>query len=254
MLQTLFLFAVLAALAVWNVNNLRRYRAFKQAANSAERMVFYRDMLVASFAVLGLGSFGILAVLGRLDAIATIPAEFAALHPRPAHAEPIQQMSPAMLAGFATGAVISLGATVLIWRMRLRKLRAPVVGDIEALLPRDGRETLMALPLSLNAGISEELFFRLALPLLVTAVTGSALVGLAAASVAFGLMHWYQGWRGVIVTGLVGAFFAWVYVVSGSLVRPIVFHALIDLMALVVRPTLARHLARRSEAQALALS
>jgi membrane protease YdiL (CAAX protease family) len=250
----LFLFAVLAALVAWNANNLRRYKAFKQTDDPAQRMAFYRDMLLASMALLGLGSLGILAVLGRLDAIWTIPAEFAALHPRPANAPPVQQMSPAMLAGFATGAAISLGATVVIWRMRLRKLRAPVVGDIEALLPRDARETLMAVPLSLNAGISEELFFRLALPLLVTAVTGSALIGLAVASVAFGLMHWYQGWRGVLLTGLVGAFFAWIYVISGSLVRPVVLHVLVDVMALVVRPTLARHLARRSTRQALALS
>jgi hypothetical protein len=33
-----------------------------------------------------------------------------------------------------------------------------------------------------------------------------------------------------------------------------VLHVLVDLMALVVRPTLARHLARRSSRQALALS
>jgi membrane protease YdiL (CAAX protease family) len=138
--------------------------------------------------------------------------------------------------------------------MRLKKLRAPVVGDIEALLPRDSRETWMAVPLSLNAGVSEELFFRLALPLLVTAVTGSALIGLAAASIAFGLMHWYQGWRGVLITGLVGAFFCWVYVASGSLIRPVVLHVLVDLMALVVRPTLARHLSRRSQRAELALS
>jgi membrane protease YdiL (CAAX protease family) len=254
MIDTLFLSAVLAALAAWNTHSLRRYKAFKQTDDPARRMAFYRHMLLASFALLGLASLGILAVLGRLDAIWTIPAEFAVLHPRAADAPPIQQMSLAMLGGFATGAAVSLGIMVLVWRRRLRSMRMPVVGDIEALLPRDGRETLIAIPLSINAGISEELFFRLALPLLIVAVTGSALIGLGAAAVVFGLMHWYQGWRGVLVTGLVGAFFGWVYVASGSLIRPVVLHILVDLMALVVRPSVSRLLARRFTAGAPALS
>ncbi|WP_459790138.1 hypothetical protein [Alteriqipengyuania sp. 357] len=46
---------------------------------------------------------------------------------------------------------------------------------------------------------------------------------------------------------LVGAFFAYLYVDSGSLVKPIVLHVLIDLMALVVRPALSSRLAARTE-------
>ena len=52
---------------------------------------------------------------------------------------------------------------------------------------------------------------------------------LPAASLAFGLGHAYQGFRGVVQTGLVGAFFGAVYFVTGSLWASMVLHALMDL-------------------------
>jgi membrane protease YdiL (CAAX protease family) len=235
----------LAGLLAWNVRETGRYREFKQTDDPAERMAFYRRWTVSSFVLLGLGSVLILAMLDRLGAMATLPGEFAALYPRSLQATDAP-MNGAMLVGFAIGATISLSAMAFIWHRRLRKMTQPVIGDIEPLLPRDRRETLMAIPLSINAGVSEELFFRLALPLLATMATGSALAGLAIAAGVFGLMHRYQGWRGVLLTTLVGAFLSWVYIASGSLVRPIVLHALMDLMALVVRPAVSRLVMRRA--------
>ena len=43
-----------------------------------------------------------------------------------------------------------------------------------------------------------------------------------------GTGHAYQGARGVITTGVVGAFFAVVYVLTGSLYAGMVMHALMD--------------------------
>jgi membrane protease YdiL (CAAX protease family) len=94
--------------------------------------------------------------------------------------------------------------------------------------------------LSLTAGVCEEALFRgflirylhegpLALPLL---------PALAAASLAFGLGHLYQGGRAVLSTGLAGAAFGLVFLLSGSLIPGIVLHALIDLQAVyVLRPS-----------------
>ena len=55
--------------------------------------------------------------------------------------------------------------------------------------------------------------------------------GLAiAASVAiFGIGHAYQGVRGVLVTGAVGGIALAVYLWTGSLIAPIVMHAVVDL-------------------------
>ncbi|HEY7805801.1 MAG TPA: type II CAAX endopeptidase family protein [Croceibacterium sp.] len=252
MTNWILLVATLAVLAVWNARETRRYAMFKQTDDPAERMAFYRRWLVTSFALLGLGSLAILAVLGRLGAIATLPGEFAALYPRSGPTPPVTQMDGSLLAGFAIGATISLSVLAFVWHRRLRKMTQPVIGDIEPLLPRNRRETWMAVPLSLNAGISEELCFRLALPLLITASTGSAIAGLALAAVIFGLMHRYQGWKGIAMTTLVGAFFTWVYIASGSLVKPMVLHVLVDLIALVVRPAVSRLVMRRTARAALA--
>jgi membrane protease YdiL (CAAX protease family) len=252
MTDWILLVATVALLAVWNARETRRYAIFKQTDDPAERMAFYRRWLVTSFALLGLGSLAILAALGRIGAVATLPAEFAALYPHAGPTAPVTQMDAPMLIGFAIGATISLSVLAFVWHRRLRKMSQPVIGDIEPLLPRNGRETLMAIPLSLNAGISEELCFRLALPLLITACTGSAIAGLVLATAIFGLMHRYQGWKGIAMTTLIGSFLTWIYIASGSLVKPMVLHVLVDLMALVVRPAVSRLVMRRTARTALA--
>src|SRR3546814_10584207 len=69
---------------------------------------------------------------------------------------------------------------------------------------------------ALAAGITEELYFRLLLPLTIALVTGNALVGFAVATLLFGLAHRYQRWRGVLATSAVGAVLAFVYLASGD--------------------------------------
>ena len=49
------------------------------------------------------------------------------------------------------------------------------------------------------------------------------------ASLVFGLGHAYQGWKGMLLTGVVGAFLAVLYLVSGSLIAPMILHALMDM-------------------------
>lgn len=53
---------------------------------------------------------------------------------------------------------------------------SPRVGPAQALIPQNRREAVLALLLSLKAAFSEEIFFRLALPLLLFRVTGSLTV------------------------------------------------------------------------------
>ncbi|TMJ12009.1 MAG: CPBP family intramembrane metalloprotease [Alphaproteobacteria bacterium] len=126
----------------------------------------------------------------------------------------------------------------------------PAQGTAEALLPRNRQEAAIALILSLNAGFSEELFFRLALPLILFQITGSLLAAFALAAIAFGLAHAYQGWKGIAGTMIVGAFITLVYLSSGSLLRVILLHAAIDVVALVVRPAITKAIARRTFATA----
>lgn len=54
---------------------------------------------------------------------------------------------------------------------------------------------------------------------------GGAAVGVVVLSVAFGLGHFDQGWDAVVTTGVLGAFWAVVYLRRRSSVAPIVSHA-----------------------------
>jgi membrane protease YdiL (CAAX protease family) len=54
---------------------------------------------------------------------------------------------------------------------------------------------------------------------------GGAAVGVAVLSVGFGLGHIVQGWDAVVTTGLLGAFWAVVYLRRRSTIAPVVSHA-----------------------------
>ncbi|MBW8732872.1 MAG: CPBP family intramembrane metalloprotease, partial [Asticcacaulis sp.] len=109
---------------------------------------------------------------------------------------------------------------------------------LAALLPRTGRERFWAGLIALNAGLSEELFFRLALPLLLATVTGQPALAFWLAVVIFGLGHAYQGLFGVIATTIIGALLGLIYLYSGNLWLVVGIHAGIDLWSLVVMPLL----------------
>ncbi len=50
----------------------------------------------------------------------------------------------------------------------------------------------------------------------------------------FGWAHLFQGWRGVALTGMLGAAFALLYIATESLLSPIIIHAAIDLRILII--------------------
>ncbi|MBW6524907.1 CPBP family intramembrane metalloprotease [Sphingomonas sp. RHCKR47] len=180
----------------------------------------------------GATSILLLAVAGRIDALRAMPRAFAPLRQVtgavPLAGETAMLLAAAVLGGAAIGAI---GARLL--RRRLQ------VGRIGAVLPRARSELGWGVLLSLVAGVSEELFFRLLVPLLATAVTGSPLIGFAAATLLFGAAHRYQGWTGVVATMLVGALLAYAYLLTASLWVAIALHVFIDLNALVLRPVLS---------------
>ncbi len=113
---------------------------------------------------------------------------------------------------------------------------APAIGDIRALLPRTRGELPYGAALSVNAGLFEELLFRLGMPALVFAVTGDAVVAFVAATIIFGLLHIYQGPLGVVFSTVLGVVFLLLYLVTGWIAVPILLHALIDLRSMILIP------------------
>ena len=76
----------------------------------------------------------------------------------------------------------------------------------------------------LAGGVREELQRAFLLQRFVRYLGGPA-VGVIALSVAFGAGHYMQGWDAVIVTAVLGAFWAIVYLRRGSVVAPVVNHS-----------------------------
>ena len=98
-------------------------------------------------------------------------------------------------------------------------------------MPRAPGEKGLFVLLSLAAGVGEELAFRaFALPALIL-VTGSVSGSVVLSSAAFGLLHGYQGWMGILRTGLMGLLLAVTFVLTGNLWPLVIAHAGLDLVS-----------------------
>ncbi|NYF10073.1 membrane protease YdiL (CAAX protease family) [Leifsonia sp. AK011] len=111
-----------------------------------------------------------------------------------------------------------------------------MIGDIGAMLPRNKQELRIGWALSINAGISEELMFRLAVPAVLYGASGSAILALVVSVLLFGALHSYQGVTGVVGTSVVGLAMMFAYVATGTILVPIIVHILVDLRSLVLLP------------------
>ena len=96
-------------------------------------------------------------------------------------------------------------------------------------LPSTPREARVFSGGAVTAGICEEVLYRgYLLWYFQSLLPGGAAV--AAAIVVFGVAHAYQGMRGIFSTGMAGAFAVAVYLLTGSLLAPILLHATLDLV------------------------
>jgi membrane protease YdiL (CAAX protease family) len=102
--------------------------------------------------------------------------------------------------------------------------------DAVKLAPRTLKELFVFIPVSITAGVWEELFYRGFLMWFFTPVAGVP-GAIAITAVIFGAGHAYQGWKGVARTTAVGALFAAGYVATGSLWWLMILHAAIDIFA-----------------------
>jgi uncharacterized protein len=245
LLPATLLLACLAGLAWFAWQDVADYAAFKRLRETADRQRRYRAWVLKSFLLFFGGSVACLVLLGRLGCLIHEPREFFELGRGVRSAIPFAEVGPELLGGMVAGVSISVVVAVILAQRNARRAAAPALGDVAALLPRNGAETLWTALIAVNAGVSEEVFFRLLLPLLLTLVFGNALLGFAVAGIVFGLAHIYQGWIGVLATFVLGLVLAGLYLGTGSLLASIAVHVVIDLIGLVVRPTVARLAERR---------
>jgi membrane protease YdiL (CAAX protease family) len=144
-----------------------------------------------------------------------------------------------LIPGLAAGLAVALvGGTILAVFLARNAENIPTIGDIGALLPRNRRELTYGAALSVNAGVVEELLFRLAVPALIFGAIGNAVVAVTGSVLIFALLHVYQGWPGMIGALVIGALLMSLYLATGNILVPMITHALVDLRSLVLIPML----------------
>lgn len=234
-LPNVLLLVTIMSLVWFLKGDLLGYRRIKRLPDTASRQKTYRLWIAKAAIAFVLPAVIGLALLGRFDALVTVPPEFDALRTLlPSFEGDSRAELLGMIGGSALGGLI-IGA-VLATRGNWRILKT--IGNVGSLLPRNRPEIAHAAAMSIAAGVSEELAFRLFLPLLMVLVTGNAFIAFGAAIAVFGAMHLYQGRAGVIATTLVGALMAAIYLMTGELWLAMLLHALIDLNSLALRPAL----------------
>jgi membrane protease YdiL (CAAX protease family) len=234
----------LAMVAFFVRNDAAEYREFKLLTRTEDRQRSFRRwtlkslLLFSGTAAVGLG------LLRQLRYLREFPQQFAPALDWVRSMVPVHQLSSGFLTGFL-GAVL---AGVVLGTLLNRNKKPKVLGDILPLLPRNAAETWHGTLISLNAGFSEEFFFRLFLPVLLVNLNAGLIVAFLLPAALFGLVHFYQGAVGIVATMILGLVLTAVYLASGNLLVAMCFHAGIDLMSLVARPTLMRLVARKDEA------
>lgn len=96
--------------------------------------------------------------------------------------------------------------------------------------PKSKTEKRWWFPLSLSAGICEEIIWRGAFVFLIASIFPNIPIYLifVIAVALFGMAHFYQGTKGFILTTLVGAFFTLIFIASGTLIFVVAIHFLQD--------------------------
>ena len=120
----------------------------------------------------------------------------------------------------------------LIGSLISKKFREQITGSQGAIriLPRTKKEKGLFSFVSLSAGICEEIIYRGFVVFLLLTIFPEIPIYLIVLlpSILFGTGHIYQGLSGVISTGVVGAMFMCLFLVTGSLILPMLLHFIVD--------------------------
>ena len=145
-------------------------------------------------------------------------------------------------------AYYALAVATLVRSSEQRSTLRNQFGSVATVLPRSRSELAWFIGVSLTAGFCEEFLFRGYFLWTVSPALGWW--GAAALSLLiFALGHIYQGWGGVLRTGIAGAIYTLVVAVTGSLWPAIAIHALTDIGSGVMAWLALREGTAQGEAQ-----
>jgi membrane protease YdiL (CAAX protease family) len=242
----LALFLVVAVLLVVRAANRERrdYRRFKRLKSTRERQLVFGKWLREAFLVNG----GIAAAVLLASWTYIGPASRSALRWPPMewlHTRLSGDFGIGVAVGVAVAAGILLVLPVFLLRRQVSELSA--IGDVGALLPRTRGELKYGVGLSINAGVVEELLFRLGMPALLFGIIGNGAVAFLIASLLFGLLHIYQKVWGVLGATILGILFSVLYLLTGSIWVVMIVHAFVDLRSLILLPLVVQNVWRKTD-------
>ncbi|HYH46295.1 MAG TPA: type II CAAX endopeptidase family protein [Thermoanaerobaculia bacterium] len=218
MTSHLIVLLLLCGFPLWDVWEARYLRT---SPNPSRKSASYVRVILGLWAV----TFCVLAVV-PLHVLLRAPSGESSFLP------PLgPEVTPFLVGGLILGLLAPVVAAV-IPALRTRLLRA--MDPMDYLLPRTKPELALFAAVSISAGICEEVIYRGFLMRYLQGAPWTLGLGgsLLVSSAVFGLAHAGQKVKGVLGTALAGLFLGGLYVVSGSLVLPILVHAAMDLRAL----------------------
>lgn len=212
----------------------------------------YASILRSSWLRFGLPPIVLLGLVWRWDAFVRLPPELlgAADWLGVGGISPRERLYLTGAAAVGVGVGVLVGVLLSAWRAWRGRPEGKLFGDASSVRPRGPDELGWAAAVAVTAGVTEEAYFRLLLPLLATLATGRAVAAFIGATLLFGAAHRYQGWRGVLATTFAGAALTAGYLATGSLVAMMAFHAVGDLGHLVLRPAVRGRIEGRRRRQA----
>jgi membrane protease YdiL (CAAX protease family) len=226
LLQHALVVAMLVVAPIWD---RRATRELKTSTDPAVKRRYYRITCLvlwtcAVVACVATGGYGQIAGLARS------PGDAPWL---PGHGR---------TAPFITGAIIGivfvllLPAAIALRSPKARARSAQAFRRLAFFLPVTAAERAWWVAVSVTAGVCEEIIFRGFLLRYLHAGPWHLTLGAAViiAALIFGLQHLYQGLAGVIQTALIGVLFSLIYLVTGTLLVPMLLHCMMDLRVLLL--------------------
>jgi len=228
----LFLFLLVIA-PIWDLYNTRK---LKRDPSSEQKIRYYKKLctwlwIASALAVATIG-------FRPLFTISPSPGEISwlLLHPW------VRYLVEALIAIFVIISVVLPVGTV-IWKKLTKRPRkyssSAALKSFSYFFPATWTERRWWVFVCITAGVCEEALFRgfMLRYLHVFPWTLNLTLALLISSVIFGFNHLYQGAGGVAGSAIVGFLFGLLFLLTGNLLLPIIFHGVIDLrMLAILRP------------------
>ena len=215
----------------------RRRNALPPEQQAAARLKFYRRFCLGALVISSLtGLYWMMLPMH----VFLLPVHFSFLPGQVSGEVPLfgvpartfQYLGIELLGAIAGG--MALRMVLLRGKHRISQYLRKHMASYAYLYPSTAQQRRWWLLLSLCAGVSEELIYRGFLTdYLLSTFCVNIVAALWIGAALFGFAHLYQGFRGVLVTGCVGAVLGILYLGTGHLWIPMLLHTLFNMRILI---------------------